>query len=152
VQGVNYLVDIPNKSLEADYLPKGGFMDNGTSSQIGLQIARHFSNQERKYDFWVRGRVGVNTSRRYNEAGTYWFWKNQDEKEYYTITKKQTKEFHNFETNIAVGLSHHIWNGISVFVEPAFNCQFYTHNYRVNQQQSLIKGFLVLRYGVNFSL
>jgi hypothetical protein len=139
------------KSYEYDFLPKGGFMDNGTSFQAGLQIARHFLKPESKWDFWLKWRAGVNISNRFNFAGNYWYWNPDREKERYTIAERQYKVFGNFETNFGIGLSRQISDKFSVFLEPAFNCQLFLHDYRANQRNSLIAGYLSFRYGVSYS-
>jgi hypothetical protein len=149
-QAQNYVIPML-VSYEANYLHKGGFMDNGTSCQVGLQIARHFFKPESKWNFWVKGRVGANISNCRNYQGEYWYWDQDREKVYYTIAKKQIKTFTNLEMNVAVGLSRQVFDKFSVFIEPTFNCQFRTQNYRTNQEDFRIEGFLMLRYGVSFA-
>jgi hypothetical protein len=150
-QSANYIADIENKFLAKDYLPLHGYMAKGTSWQAGFQITKHFLSPESEWNLWFKRRIGVNRTHRHNEAGTYWYWQNQ-EKEYYTIAEKQSNWFGNLEISIGIGLSYKISDNFFVFVEPALNCQFYAQNYRIPRVDDFrIEGFFVMRYGVSYS-
>ena len=153
VQGLNYVVNYRFNSIEADYLPKGGFTANGMSLQAGLQIASHLLFPKASdWDFWFKWRVGASLSNNINTAGTYWFWGDQDlEKEYYTIAERQSHWFSNLEAGFGMGLSRRIYDNLFGFVEPAFNFQFLTENHLTRLEDFQVNGFLQLRWGFSFA-
>ncbi len=141
---------VSTNSKDANYLGKYGFMPQGKSVQFGGQIAWHLFRPERKFDLWIKWRAGADFSYRYNNPGTYWYWK-EGEKVNYTISEKQTQRFGQPEMTFAMGLSRKIADKLSVFVEPAMNFQFFAQDYRANRDDVMIHAIFVARYGISYS-